>query len=148
MRPSYRVNPDALRRARGDLGLTLDVRVKFERLRGRGQNSVALGRYNGTDPYNPAHQISLNPNQTVRAVNASLWHELMHARQCERIGSWPRFDSEYARQCRAVVTDPDAFYTQYRAAPWESEAYAEQHEYERGNRYDLILSAPCATVEP
>lgn len=122
------VDHEALCEAQSDLGLTFPARVKWEALRPRKQHrdAVVLGRYNGVDPFNPAHAISLNPNSTTVRASATLWHELTHALQAERLGSYPRFESEHARQLRCIgvrPSDPD-YYVRYSAIPLEQEANA------------------------
>jgi hypothetical protein len=118
------VDHDALREAESDLGLTFPARITWEKLRARTQDAMVLGRYNGIDPFHPAHNIALNPNLTTRRASATLWHELTHAMQAERLGSFARFDSEYARQLRAIglhVSHPD-YYARYVSIPLEAEA--------------------------
>lgn len=119
-----RVDPTALRQARDDLGLSLDAHITWEGLRRTG--CVVEGRYNGVDPFHRAHMIALNPNLTTLRASAALWHELTHALQTERTGSYPRFVTEYNRQLAELGLHPadPAYYTKYRAIPYEAEAWS------------------------
>jgi hypothetical protein len=145
-KPTLTVDRGLLDAAARDLGLTLDVRVKVERLRCPARPTAFIGgQYDGIDCYNPAHAIRVNPYQTAEAATSSLVHELVHARQCERIGSWPRFDAEYERQLAdaGIRRTDDDFYVRYREIPFEAEAYAAQVDHSFG----LILSGPSGTME-
>lgn len=123
-----RVDFPRLEEAQTDLGLRLDVRVMFERLKPlREADGVAVhGRYTGVDAFHAWHNVWVHKYLTTAAANAALWHELVHALQCERIGSYPRFDSEYRRQQRDVpaLYGTSAYYRLYRCMPYEQEAWA------------------------
>ena len=140
-RPSYTVDQHALDVARADLGLSFDVRVMLTHIRGP-KNCVILGRYSGIDPFHSWHNVTVNPNATLSSVNATLWHELTHARQCEREGSFPRWDSLY-RQQQAELGVPygdPAYFNAYRAMPFEAEAWNANDLYEAGALATIIYS--------
>jgi hypothetical protein len=133
------IDYDALRVAESDLGLTLPARVTWEKLRARQPNATVLGRYNGIDVFHPMHRIALNPNARAARCNATLWHELTHALQAERLGGYARFDSEYSRQLKALGIHPGHadYYERYTSIPLEQEANAAT---------DLALAGACATL--
>jgi hypothetical protein len=138
-KPTLTLDRALLDAAARDLGLKLDVRCGVERLRNLRRPTVFIGgKYDGVDCFNPAHQIRVNPYQTPEAATASLVHELIHASQCERLGSWPRFDAEYERQLAdaGIRRTDDDFYVRYRTIPFEREAFDGQVDHPFG----LILS--------
>lgn len=138
-RPCYTTDHSALETARYDLGLSLDVRIIIERLKGP-RGAFVAGRYTGTDPFHGWHNVWINPNQTVAAANASLWHELVHALQCERLGSWPRFDSEYRRQ-QAELGIPygaEGYFDAYVNMPLEQEAWNTTQLYRAGALHQVL----------
>lgn len=85
----YDVDNAGLKRAAQKLGLRFPVRV---RILPHGPDDMAgkyhgLGRYGPTtgDPLDaPAHHISLSGNLGNKMANTAIWHELTHAKQCER----------------------------------------------------------------
>lgn len=138
-----RIDRAALTCAARDLGLKLDVRPCTGLLHVRNRPTVFVGgRYDGVDVFNPAHMLTVNRNQTADAASRALWHELTHALQCERIGSFPRYQSEYARQLRAAgisASDPDYYGPSgYCTIPFEAEAFAMQA---RDDLAPLILTS-------
>jgi hypothetical protein len=92
------IDPAALEEARRDLGLSLDTLVEFDVIQSAHARTFTAGRYDGVDPFHGWHRITINERQTTTAASAALWHELTHALQCERIGSWPRYDALYRQQ--------------------------------------------------
>jgi len=144
-KPTLNLDRGLLDAAARDLGLTLPVWPTIERLQDRKRPLVFIGgRYHGPDVIHRAHRLSVNPYQTPEAATRSLVHELVHAAQCERWGSWHRFDSEYERQLRErgiTKSDPD-FYHHYREIPFEAEAFAAMVDHPFG----LILSDPSGKV--
>lgn len=110
------VDSTALDQARSDLGLVLDVRVIFERLQPtRKEHDACHGRYTGIDPFHSWHNCWVHKWITVEAANAALWHELTHALQCERTGSYAVWQSAYFGYDRSIG---------YAANPFEVEAFA------------------------
>jgi hypothetical protein len=123
------LDTQALEQARADLGLSLDVHVHFDKLTPRHAKKgvVIQGRYTGTDCFHNFHAIWIHKHLTVAAANGALWHELTHAQQCERVGSYARFDAEYRRQQRAVPAaypEPEYFRIYRDHMPFEHEAWA------------------------
>lgn len=85
----YKVDKAGLERASKKLGLRFPVRV---RILPNGPDDMAgkyhgLGRYGPTVDHpldSPAHHISLSGNLGSSMANTAIWHELTHAKQCER----------------------------------------------------------------
>ena len=86
---SYEVDKAGLKRASKKLGLRFPVRV---RILPHGPDDMAgkyhgLGRHGPTvdEPLDkPAHHISLSGLLGSSMANTAIWHELTHAKQCER----------------------------------------------------------------
>src|SRR4051794_40539562 len=83
----WEIDRQALQRACLELGLHYSVRITPRRLRFKRGSYHGLGyappsRGRATDY--PQHQIMLASNVSASQASASLWHELTHARQCER----------------------------------------------------------------
>lgn len=85
----YKVDKAGLKRASKKLGLRFPVRV---RILPNGPDDMA-GKYHGLGCYgptvddpldSPAHHISLSGNLGSSMANTAIWHELTHAKQCER----------------------------------------------------------------
>lgn len=134
----------ALDRARSDLGLRLDVRTIVDVLTcpKSVERTFVAGRYTGIDPFHGWHNVYVNERQTTPAASASLWHELTHAMQCERLGSWLRFDAEYQRQVRdlAIPYGAAGYWTAYRDMPLEAEAWAAT-ELARAGQLEMLVYA-------
>lgn len=140
MQAEVKINEWALDRARRALGLKRDVLVKFEDL---GDDTAA--KYCGPDVFHGWHVIRINTRGRIDAMACFLAHELMHARQCERAGSWHRFEAIYRHQLRAAGISPRDrdFYARYREIPFEVEAYRYQY---LDPHPDLIC--PCDWTDP
>lgn len=138
-RPIYTTDHCALDTARSDLGLKLDVRIIFEKLRGP-RDAFIAGRYTGVDIFHDWHNVWLNPNQTTASINATLWHELVHALQCERLGSYPRFDSLYRQQQLelGIPYGGEGYFAAYRNMPLEAEAWNTTELYRAGALHQVI----------
>lgn len=85
----YEVDNAGLKRASKKLGLRFPVRV---RMLPHGPDDMA-GKYHGLGRYgptsdgpldSPAHHISLSGALSAKMANTAIWHELTHAKQCER----------------------------------------------------------------
>lgn len=116
-----KLHTHGLDEAQSDLGLTLPVRVMFQRIPAS-PGSFVSGKYTGIDVFHNWHNILIHRNQTVAAASAALWHELQHALQCERAGGWPRFWSEYQRQWKEAGVSC-SYSDDYRRIPYEAEAW-------------------------
>lgn len=90
------VVPSAMERARTTLNLKLPVKVKFTKTKTKG--GVYKGVYDG---HHVVH-VSAYPGRALDFLNASLWHELGHALQCERDwnGDHLAFFRDYNRDIR------------------------------------------------
>lgn len=122
------IDSTALDQARADLGLVLDVRVIPEKLTSTklDPDTFVQGRYTGVDPFHGWHNIYVHKNLVPKVASAALWHELTHAVQCERWGSYPRFDAEYKRQQRelGVPYGSAEYFRRYVNMPFEAEAWS------------------------
>lgn len=117
------LNMDALDEVRGILGISRPVHIEAV----APLPSGADGQYLGLTPNN-THHIVHGPERLDARLHGLLVHELVHASQCEREASAWHYRQEYSRQLREAGLDPkgptdDAFYTAYRAIPFEREAY-------------------------
>lgn len=140
-RPVYTTDSARLDEACADLGLSLDVRIIFERLRCKSdRNTFVAGRYTGVDVFQNWHNVWLNPNQTTASINASLWHELTHAMQCERVGSFPRWDSLYQAQSAelGIPYGAPGYFEAYVEMPFEQEAWSATRLYQEGALHQVI----------
>jgi hypothetical protein len=139
------IDPDALRIACDDFGLTLPPRIAEV-----SKSTIhAYGIYDGIDCLGPAHMIRLAYD--CPDPNAVLWHELCHAQQCERIGDWHRFNTLYHEQVKEVTervkTAPnDVWYAAKMECPFELEARAYGAAAAAGHFPILILFAEPAKL--
>jgi hypothetical protein len=81
----YKIIPEALENAQAELGIVLPVRFlpTLEDRRG-GYSGISRDPITGRQ----SHLIYLSPNQGHGAANWALWHELAHAADTERTGTF------------------------------------------------------------
>jgi hypothetical protein len=93
MMRSWDVDEDAVRAAAKQLGMRGHVRVSLVRFAHN-----RCGRYvRFQDGF---HVISLDSSLSARAANKTLWHEITHAQQAERLGSSAEFHRRWRKEMR------------------------------------------------
>lgn len=103
-RPSNPLEPDqaAIQRGAKLIGLQRGVhvcKVPADSLVGGydlpdGSDMDVLGQYLGLLP-NGQHHIHINERASARIATEAIWHEMIHAKQVERAGSYQQFRNEY-----------------------------------------------------
>lgn len=101
----YRVDQRALRAAIETLGLKLPVKIRYN-----GRVGQTNGNYTFRGGY---HDIMLKTYHTADQASSTLWHELTHAMQSERVGGTLGTWAEYRKGQRRYT---------YRQRPMEVEA--------------------------
>jgi hypothetical protein len=147
------VNPIALEQAREYLGLQLPVCILWKPL--EYGDTVTYGTYVGIRK--EAHLIHLNNNRRISRsrLNATVWHELTHAKQCERVGGNTPFTRLYRQQLwdAGVFDVPDEdweiWLPRKHAISLEREADDMAELCRAGHLHpkNLLLSYPAAMVK-
>src|SRR4051794_32581654 len=83
----FRVNADAIANAVRRLALQHPVVISVVEM------GTFDGRYVGFR--DGTHRISVRKRSSWRRASATLWHELAHARQAERLGGFDGFDARW-----------------------------------------------------
>lgn len=109
----WEVDARALAAAKHELSLTWPVKIR------RTTGQTQRGRYTIRGG---VHTITVSHAIPVEQANRTLWHELAHAAQAERIGNATDWAAEVHRQARRH---------RYRSRPFEIDARAHEHHAER-----------------
>lgn len=96
-RAPFVIDRDALDRARLHLGLRHPVQARITYY---SRDRSLHGRY--VDLQDGVHRIALSGEQGWRSASRTLWHELGHALQVERLGSRKAFDEQIDREMKAA----------------------------------------------
>lgn len=97
----FNIMQDALKAAQKELGLVLPVKIRF---------NARQGRTNGNYRFNTTHHdIMIKSYLSPEQASSTLWHELTHAMQAERVGGtksvWADFlkdQSSYSYKNRPI----------------------------------------------
>lgn len=95
-RGRFVLNPEAVQDAVRELGLNVQVRIRFH---ARAGNTNGIYRR-----YFTHHDIMLKTYLTPKEASSTLWHELTHAMQAERAGA-PDAWNAYAKAQRSYSYD-------------------------------------------
>jgi hypothetical protein len=90
----FRVDTDAMDQASAALGLLLDVRVFVRRY------EYPSGRYIGVR--GGVHHIGVDRDLSAPDASRTLWHELTHALQAERLGGHKAFERQWWAEMREI----------------------------------------------
>lgn len=104
--------------------------------------SVRVGRYSDLDArciaFRPeCHRIGVDGRIGAVRASRSLWHEMIHAQQIEKLGSLEAFDRRWHRQMkdagitRQQLRDENYSSCRYARAPFEEEAERLAKRYQR-----------------
>lgn len=146
---SLHAHRESLDDACSQLRVRKPVIVKFEVLRcPQNPNAFVQGQYDGLDLYQGIHFIRINPRQTTLGATAALWHELTHAHQVERHGSFIGWQWEYDRQIRqlGIPYGAPGYFEAYRECPFEAEAWAATAAARRGELWQLCCAAETCNL--
>lgn len=133
----YKIDKEALAKACDHVGVARDARVIIRRLHG-------AGHYVGTRKN--VHLITLNPYLHISEAEKTVWHELVHAAQAERIGSQQLYDLLYTRQVEKAGIKAEAFsrafspeeVKAYKTIPFENEAFEMEENIPEGIRVCIL----------
>lgn len=91
----WEIDRTALKRACAMLGITWEVKITRTTARGRtGSWTMSPERHTAK-----VHRITANKLSDLETANRTLWHELTHAAQCERVGgTWAQYFAHHRRE--------------------------------------------------
>jgi len=125
MTSRYEVDMSAVAAAARALGLRHPVRVFIRRY------TWGDGRYIGF--VDGEHRVGVASDLSARRASRTLWHELTHALQVERLGDERTFWSLWWKQMRKLglsrTQAARATSLRYRRAPLEAEAYRNERRH-------------------
>lgn len=114
-RKGWRVSERAVRRAARRVGITKPVSVVYFYATERG------GQYNYE---NGRHVVYVATRGSREFASEVIWHELTHARQCEKYGTMSAFMNEYRK-----YSLPRVNHSGYESNPFEVEARKIEDRY-------------------